>query len=340
MTVKEQVKALWRLCFGDREEFIEMYFDSRYNNEVNITIDSGNEIISALQMLPYPMTFCGQEVSTTYISGACTHPDYRGRGVMRELLSQAFTRMLKSEVLFSTIIPAEPSLFDYYARDGYVPIFRYIEQPIRVSSLKAKLPTDFEIEQTTEFEEDVYNYLSKKLSERPCCIQHTASDFKIVLNDLALTSDAMFVARSNKQVVGVAIAYRNEIHTVVNELVAESDEAKQELLHQIRKANLSETMSMRLPATNENKGQLLGMARIINARKVLDLYAAAHPEATLDIELTDNRLSSNSGYYYIYKGKCRPNDQKLPGTHLRLTTAELTEKILDPMNPYMSLMME
>lgn len=106
--IKEQVKSLWKLCFDDSEAFIELYFRLRYNNEVNLAIQSGEEVIAALQMLPYPMTFCNKIVPTSYISGACTHPDYRAKGVMRELLSQSFARMLRNGVLFSTLIPAEP----------------------------------------------------------------------------------------------------------------------------------------------------------------------------------------------------------------------------------------
>ena len=108
MTTKEKVKALWQLCFDDNEEFVEMYFRLRYKNEINIAIESGDEIVSALQMIPYPMTFCGDTVQTSYISGACTHPDFRGNGVMRELLSQAFAKMLRNGTYFSTLIPAEP----------------------------------------------------------------------------------------------------------------------------------------------------------------------------------------------------------------------------------------
>ena len=94
--IKEQVKSLWKLCFDDSEAFIELYFRLRYNNEVNLAIQSGEEVIAALQMLPYPMTFCNKIVPTSYISGACTHPDYRAKGVMRELLSQSFARMLRN----------------------------------------------------------------------------------------------------------------------------------------------------------------------------------------------------------------------------------------------------
>ena len=79
--MKEKVKALWKLCFDDSDQFIDMYFRLRYKSEINVVIESGNEVISALQMLPYPMSFCGKQVATSYISGACTHPDFRNRGV-------------------------------------------------------------------------------------------------------------------------------------------------------------------------------------------------------------------------------------------------------------------
>ena len=52
--MKEKVKALWKLCFDDSDQFIDMYFRLRYKSEINVVIESGNEVISALQMLPYP----------------------------------------------------------------------------------------------------------------------------------------------------------------------------------------------------------------------------------------------------------------------------------------------
>lgn len=340
MKTKEQVKSLWRLCFGDTEAFIEMYFRLRYNNDVNIALQSGEEVIAALQMLPYPMTFCGEEVPVSYVSGACTHPDFRSRGVMRELLSQSFAAMYRNEVMFSALIPAEPWLFDYYSRSGYAPVFQRLEQPVPVFTLTSKSAVDIAVEQTTAYQEEVYLYLADKLAQRPCYLQHTAGDFKIVLEDLALIGDSLFVARRDGRVVGVAIAYRYGTHTVVNELLADNEQIKRELLHQVRKADESETLTLFLPVSAGSEGRPFGMARIINAPRVLQLYAATHPEETWNIELTDEQLSVNNGYYYIGKGKCRTNDKRLPGPHLCLDIAGLTEKILGPMHPYMSLMMD
>ena len=138
--IREKVKNLWKLCFNDSEEFTELYFRLRYNNDINIAIPSGEEVIASLQMLPYPMTFEGEDIHTAYISGACTHPDYRNRGVMHELLSQAFARMLHNNVALSTLIPAEPWLFDYYGRSGYAPMpKRPLSLPVHRQPIRALL---------------------------------------------------------------------------------------------------------------------------------------------------------------------------------------------------------
>ena len=203
MTVKEQVKALWRICFQDSEEFIDLYFRLRYKNEVNAVIQNGDKVVSALQMLPYPMTFCGKTVQTSYISGACTHPDFRSKGVMRELLSQSFVRMLRNEVHFSTLIPAEPWLFDYYAHMGYASVFKYSTKTIALPEIIPSPSKDINIEIIVEYQDEVYSYLNKKLSERSCCIQHTSEDFQVIMKDLSVSNGMLFLARQEYEIRGI-----------------------------------------------------------------------------------------------------------------------------------------
>lgn len=335
--IKEKIKALWRLCFDDDEAFIEMYFRLRYNNDVNIAISSGDEVIAALQMLPYPMTFCGKTIQTSYISGACTHPDYRANGVMRELLSQALMRMVHNGTSISTLIPGESWLFNYYARLGYASVFHSSEQLLPECRLSTS--TDLTVESTNAFEEAIYEYVNGHMNERPCCIQHTAADFKVILADLDTTHDALFVARNAEKVVGIAIAYREGDSLRISELIADNKEVRDHLLYQMQQATPCNTITLTTPPVDNAPVYPAGMARIIDAKGVLQLYAATYPEDEMSIELTDEQISANNGYYYLYKGKCMYNKQRLPGVHLQLTIGELTEKILAPLHPYMSLML-
>lgn len=337
MIIKEQVKALWKLCFNDSEDFIEMYFRLRYKNEVNVAIQSGDEVISALQMLPYPMTFCGETVQTSYISGACTHPDFRSKGVMRELLSQSFARMLRNGIHFSTLIPAEPWLFDYYKRMGYASVFQYSVKEI---TLPEFIPSkEITVDVVSEPQDEVYSYLNKKLSERPCCIQHTLEDFQVIMADLAISGGNLFVAKRANEIKGIVIIYKGESRIIINELLAEDKDIEFSLLYAVKKLTGCNHMTQLLPPNEELPQQSLGMARIINAKEVLQIYAPAFPEDEIQMEVSDKQLSVNNGYYYLSDGKCRYSTERLPGAHIQMNISELTERILKKLNPSMSLML-
>lgn len=337
MIIKEQVKALWKLCFEDSEEFVEMYFKLRYKNEVNVAIQSGDEVISALQMLPYPMTFCGEMVQTSYISGACTHPDFRSKGVMRELLSQSFARMLRNGIQFSTLIPAEPWLFDYYKRMGYATVFQY---SVKEMTLPEFIPSkEIAVNVVSKPQDEVYSYLNKKLSERPCCIQHSAEDFQVIMADLPISGGNLFVAKQANEIWGIAIIYKRENCIIINELLAEDKDTEYSLLFAIKQYTGCNYIIQLLPPDKELPQHSLGMARIINAKEVLQIYASAFPEDDMQLEVSDKQLSVNNGYYYLSDGKCRYSAERLPGAHIQTNISELTEKILKKLNPYMSLML-
>ena len=348
MTTKEKVKALWQLCFDDNEEFVEMYFRLRYKNEINIAIESGDEIVSALQMIPYPMTFCGDTVQTSYISGACTHPDFRGNGVMRELLSQAFAKMLRNGMYFSTLIPAEPWLFGYYARVGYATAFRYGKRTFHLptsetdtSSLTSSAETGWCFQAYTDYDEDVYQYMNRKMQERPCCLQHTKADFHVILADLNLNRGCIFTLSDEFGIAALAIVYpdKEASKLFINELFADTPEAERLLLTRICQDMQTESLDIIMPPVKDQSAFDLGMIRIIQAKPVLQLYAAAHPEEEMNIDLIDNELSANNGYYYLNKGKCMYSHRRLPGAHERLTIGQLTEKIFASERAYMSLML-
>lgn len=337
--IREKVKDLWRLCFDDTEDYIDLYFHSRYNNDVNIAIQSGEEVIAALQMIPYPMTYEGKEINTAYISGACTHPDYRSRGVMHELLSQAFIRMLQNDIAVSTLIPAEPWLFDYYARNGFAPVFRY--RKIVYTASETPLPKEGPILKAThEYKKEIYEYLNRKLKERPNYIQHTQKDFQFVLSDLRLSKGNIYTLNNGGNIVALAIAYPTDNGSLyIGEIVSDTPETNSMLLQRLCKKKHIPSIEVYMPPVADANNIPVGMARIINAKTMMKLYAASHPELEITLYVSDEQISANNGYYYLNNGKCMSSAKRLPGSHLALTIGELTEKIFAPLNPYMSLML-
>lgn len=339
--MKEDVRKLWELCFHDSPAFTDLYFRMRYSNEVNLAIRSGNTVIAAMQTLPYPMSFCGQTIDTSYISGACTHPDFRGKGVMRELLAEAFGRMHTQGGLLTTLIPAEPWLFDYYARSGYAPVFHVCPQSFKAAPATA-LPPDYRVTDTDSFAPQLYTCFEQKMRQRPCCIQHTEDDFKVILADLQLSGGRVYLLHhvQRHEAAALAFAYPNgEDGLLIGELLADSDEEASLLLQHICQTNGQTELHLLRPVSGNEKGERLGMGRIIHAHALLQLYAATHPDEEWNLALTDEQLQTNTGYYYLNNGYCMKSAKRLPGSHLALTIGELTAKILAPQHPYMSLML-
>lgn len=337
MTIKERVKELWRLCFNDSEEFVDLYFRLRYTTKDNVFMQSGEDVIAALQLIPYQMTFCGTQIATSYVSGVCTHPEHRGRGAMKELLAQAFGQMARKGTSVSTLIPAEPWLFDYYARSGFAPVFSYTEQMLVTANLQPLKNITYKY--SSKFGEQTYEYFDRMMAQRTCCIQHDEKDYKVILEDLELSGGGVCTAHDNNNMVGMVmvVPQGNVLH--VKELFAQNEAVKESLLREAALHNHASRISLLLPPAEGEPGKKLGMARIVYAKSVLQLYAAAHPDLELNIELTDEQIAKNNGYFYVVNGKCMTTRKRIPGVHLNLSIGELTQMVFKDVQPYMSLML-
>ena len=81
MDKKQQIVNLWRTCFGDSEAFISLYFDRVYKDENAMTIEKDGKIVSALQIVPYTMTYLGTEISVGYSLGRARLRKKEGKGL-------------------------------------------------------------------------------------------------------------------------------------------------------------------------------------------------------------------------------------------------------------------
>ena len=106
MERKDQIIQLWRCCFEDSEDFIHRFFSQVYQDQNAWTLEKDGQIVCAMQLLPYTINYYGQSIPATYIYGVCTHPDYRRRGYMHQLLEQAFVRLKEQGSGLAFLIPA------------------------------------------------------------------------------------------------------------------------------------------------------------------------------------------------------------------------------------------
>ena len=119
-TDKETLMRLWKYCFPqDTDFFIRFYFDSVYANEETLVYEENNQPVASLQMIPYQIKIADSFLRGGYISGVMTHPHYRKKGYMAQLLYASFDEMIKKGYDYTFLIPQEKWLIRMYEKYGF-----------------------------------------------------------------------------------------------------------------------------------------------------------------------------------------------------------------------------
>ena len=335
---KEGCRRLWEQCFSDSEAFTDLYFRHRYRDDRTLTLRRGGRVVSAMQLLPYPLAFCGEVVPMAYVSGACTQPDHRGRGLMTGLLTRALRRMRREGVAVATLIPAEPWLWDFYARVGFARAFDRgwceelpsgdgadadpavaVEvdgpQPATASSGEARpVGTDGGDGGEVVLEEadspasvaEACDFLYRRGVARPCYVLHPEADLRVVAQAIGLWGGRIWLLRRGGRLKAVAVGAPTDrggqkvIELDVLENMSAAD--REAVLKGISLASGVDRIVM--PTADRGACRPFAMARIVDAPRLLALYARANPDCSMDFHLVDGQLPEQSGHYSLRSGRC------------------------------------
>jgi hypothetical protein len=78
-----------------------------------------------INWMPLRFTSAGEAFAGAYIFGVATQPACRGHGLSRALMARLHERLRRDGAVFSCLVPAGASLFDFYASQGFGTVFRY-----------------------------------------------------------------------------------------------------------------------------------------------------------------------------------------------------------------------
>ncbi len=190
------VKKSWEVCFDDTPQFVKWNFEKNYSHKNTVISDFDGSPASVMQLMPYKMMLDKAELSVRYVSGVATMPQFRGRGLVRELFEFGIPKMYDMSCDISILIPAV---------DGMYEKFGYRKVCEREFYIADKLPKGKVI---SEYSEDIIPILDgiyqKYMQGKSAYIKRCKWDWERILTDL-LTLSGGAVVLGDKG--GYALAY-------------------------------------------------------------------------------------------------------------------------------------
>lgn len=221
-----QLKELWALCFGDEQQYIDLFFDNRFREDECLIGVTEGEVVTMLFTLPIDIRFKGKyRYPACYIYAVATHPRHRGKGYSTRLMEYAHGYLYTQGKRLSVLVPATESLFGYYAKQGFHTQFYCTMQDYRLD--RSKL-TDARLESSTlpalkELRDRLLGSLELYGSWDQEALAYNQKELEL------LGGKVVAVAKEGKE--GYAVCYPTKEGYTVKELVYEGD--PQELVHDL-----------------------------------------------------------------------------------------------------------
>ena len=126
----ENLKALWNTAFDDSKESLDYFFKNTISPERVLAVFEDGKPVSALYMLESDILIDKKEYSAYYIYAVCTHPDFRGKGLMKSLFEELFKVGKSRNIDYLFLVPEEEYLFNIYEKLGFKNGFSYSEETL------------------------------------------------------------------------------------------------------------------------------------------------------------------------------------------------------------------
>lgn len=336
---KAQTRQLWRTCFDDSEDFLDIYFEEKYTDERNLTLQPNGAVAAALQLLPYRMTFYGRGLHAGYISGLAVQPEERDKGLAAKLLRQAHQELYKQGGVFSFLIPSSDELRHFYERPEHGAYWTSTFRQEVELTIDEATDDRVEVTQPDEWGTDLYVFYHT-YAAFDFMLHPSEQDFFAAVETCDLDGGYVLVARRKRRIVGLCLAAPEaDGRLVVRSLLVMNNGVKAAFIARLKALAGVDKVYVRVPSPGGAKtARPYAMARVINVERLLRTVLRVHPDFQLHIGVDgDLDIPTNNGFYLLRDGQLTITDLR-PDTIV--TPGGLAAMFLGAQPTYVEMMLD
>ncbi len=247
-----QLQSLYHEAFGDSEGFRQFFFNRKYASANVVYRREGGQIVSALHFVSKTWSFRGQRLEVPYVVAAATRKDWRGKGLMREVLDQAFQELRHRNLSICALSPFSEA---YYRKSGFVTIHRQ-----GASEVEPQEPDPFTYEPVDSADlREIIALYEQKTAQADLFVLRTPEDWHLFAQEVQADDGQILLVREK----GIPVGYFTLFGTEVEE-VCFPNPAQQKLSARL--------YGLRAPVFGPDQPHSHTMIRIVDLRKWLSEY--------------------------------------------------------------------
>lgn len=324
--LEQQIRLLWRECFGDPLYYENFYFSRVYTGNRVYTFSNKGMI----HLNPYCCNVKGKEYTLPYIVGVATDEKYRRQGVMRRLLQKVLSDLYEERIPFAYLMPANES---YYKPFDFVPVTEKKEYEIVTASIPSVENTCYmtysEVQHLSVNEQNKLFFIINSWLQNRYDVNtvHDKAYFDLLYEEKRCQNgDVIFCFEKHKNVeffCGMFAYAINDKKACIEQIIMSSEKNKAVFVSQYFKQYTVVKVTEMYPY----------MMRIVNLESFFELFfdqvmVLLHDKTVLQV--IDNILDGNNVKYRIENGKISVcTDSDLPEDEcVVLTIAQLLDGVM------------
>ncbi len=364
----DNIYSLWQECFQDSSDYMDFYFKHIIPKNQVLSLYDENEIISMLHLNPYELSVMGKSLTVNYIVGVATKSSYRKRGLMRNLMEEAFHQMYQEKQSLTYLMPIAKEIyepFDFsivYEQEPWNYEMLKAPEMLKVANmqndplvqkapllLKAPLvlgedkdtglnrfidievinsETIISFESMAQYKECLARFANEELSKEYNVYIPRNKEYYDILLDEVLCCGGGFLILKQEDKIFGYVAYMFDDMFHIVELICK-DGYREKLIREINNIYLKVNKEK---SDNINKFKTTIMMRIIHLEEFIK-NVTSNEKISFIVEVEDNILVENNGVFLLEfdedKGVIKRTGEK---PQVKVNAKQLVELFFDRMN--------
>lgn len=295
---KNNFRKLWDISFGDSKTFSDWFFDTRFVPDYSAVIEEENGVISSeVQSMPIFLNVRETAIPSTIMVGACTHPDYKRRGYMKELYTYYMNMIGDMGVVLCAHTPAVLRTYFYV---GHYPVSdtAFIETENSQGADVSNDIVEFDLKSNISPLLKCYSLAAQRYSG---IVLRSFADFKLKVSDYLSCNAKCACVVNDNNVTAYAVYFDDENGISGEEIISLDELSEQKIVNFLFNVGKGRKVKVKLPP--ETKSEYNSGIKTVNPRNVCGvanapaLLKAVGRGLNYAVEIKDPAVERNNGVF-------------------------------------------